>query len=79
MRKNNFFRPGGVYEPTNQPRLGFFCDLAFSLAFVSEFAFCKIANLYFLISVRFSSALITPSQSLRVNDHAWLMVRRAGA
>ena len=46
MRKNSFSRPGGVYEPTNQPRLGFFCDLEAKLTFVSDLIFCK--NLYFL-------------------------------
>ena len=57
-------------QPTNQPRLGFFCDLAFSLAFVSELVFCKTSNLYSLISASFLSALIGVNQCFKTTTPA---------
>ena len=33
-------------QPTNQPRLGFFCDLEPKLAFVYDLVFCKISDIY---------------------------------
>lgn len=50
----------------NQPRLGFFCDLGAKLGFVSDLIFCKIFNLYSLISTSFLSAFIKPFPGLRV-------------